>query len=340
MPDILGQDDIDALLNAAQEPVVEEATPPAQIFSRVRRDREKIEIRPYDFKRPERISKDQMRALEMLHETFARSFGAALSGYLRTIVEVRVANASQMTYAEFTQTLANPTGYALVRCPPLEGTMCLEVSPLVIYPIIDRLLGGNTKDLFIPQRPMTLIETRIIQKIVSRGMAALTEAWQGIRPIQFSLGEIESNPQLVQIVPPNETVVVIAFDVRMSNRAGPMHLCIPYAAIEPLMDGLSAQSWFVTGRRGASDAQDRLTQGVGSARVELGATLATTTISMSDLRELVVGDIISTSHPASDPCVLEVEGRPKFLVELGQHRGSRALRIIRATNPGERVNQS
>ena len=97
--EVLNQSDIDALLNAVSDPVPVVEAPPTQIFSRVRRDRDKIEIRPYDFKRPERISKDQMRALEMLHETFARNFGASLSGYLRTIVEVRVSHAAQMTYS-------------------------------------------------------------------------------------------------------------------------------------------------------------------------------------------------------------------------------------------------
>ncbi|MFM1823376.1 MAG: flagellar motor switch protein FliM [Planctomycetota bacterium] len=338
MSEVLNQSDIDALLNAASEPEVAAEAPPTQIFSRARRDREKIEIRPYDFKRPERISKDQMRALEMLHETFARNFGASLSGLLRTIVEVRVTSATQMTYSEFIGGLPNPTSFNLVRCPPLEGQICLEVSPLVIYPIIDRLLGGSNKELFVPQRPMTLIETRLIQKILKRATDGLGEAWQGIRRIEFALGEMESNPQLVQIVPPNEVVVVIGFEVRLTNRAGPMSLCIPYNAIEPLIEDLSAQSWFVTGKaaNGAGTA-DRIAGGLSAARVELEATLATTTISLSELRNLEVGDLIVTSRPSDGAAVLGVEGKPKFLARIGQFRGNRALRIERAVAPGERI---
>ncbi len=338
MSEVLNQSDIDALLNAASEPEVAVEAPPTQIFSRARRDREKIEIRSYDFKRPERISKDQMRALEMLHETFARNFGASLSGLLRTIVEVRVTSATQMTYSEFIGGLPNPTSFNLVRCPPLEGQICLEVSPLVIYPIIDRLLGGSNKELFVPQRPMTLIETRLIQKILKRATDGLGEAWQGIRRIEFALGEMESNPQLVQIVPPNEVVVVIGFDVRLTNRAGPMSLCIPYNAIEPLIEDLSAQSWFVTGKaaNGAGTAE-RIAGGLSAARVELEATLATTTISLSELRNLEVGDLIVTSRPSDGAAVLGVEGKPKFLARIGQVRGNRALRIERAVAPGERI---
>jgi flagellar motor switch protein FliM len=337
-PEVLNQADIDALLNASSEPEAAAEAPPTQIFSRARRDREKVEIRPYDFKRPERISKDQMRALEMLHETFARNFGASLSGFLRTIVEVRVSHAAQMTYQEFIAGLPNPTSFNLVRCPPLEGQICLEVSPLVLYPIIDRLLGGSNKELFVPQRPMTLIETKLLQKILQRGMAALSEAWAGIRKIEFALGEMESNPQLVQIVPPNEVVVVIGFEVKLTNRAGGMSLCIPYNAIEPLIEDLSAQSWFVTGKAsGASGTAERIAGGLAGARVELDATLATTSISIGELRDLAVGDVIVTNRPASSPVVLGVEGKPKFFAKLGQFRGNRALRVDRSIAASERV---
>jgi flagellar motor switch protein FliM len=337
--EVLNQADIDALLSAASEPAPVQEAPPTQIFSRARRDREKIEIEKYDFKRPERISKDQMRALQMLHETFARNFGASLSGHLRTIVEVTIRDASQKTYSEFVAESENPTSFNLIKCPPLEGQICLELSPLVIFPIIDRLLGGSNKDLSIPRRPMTLIETRLIQRILHRATSALSEAWQGIRRIEFTLGDMESNPQLVQIVPPNEVVVVVDFEVKLMNRGGRMRLCIPYNSIEPLVEDLSAQSWFVSGRSSAaSDSAERIAGGLGGARVELEATLATTTISVAELRGLEVGDLIVTQRPAKSAVVLGVEGRPKFLAELGQLRGNRALKVGRAITPGERIN--
>src|SRR5206468_10784561 len=112
---------------------------------------------------------------------------------------------------EFIAGLPNPTSFNLLQAKPLDGQMCLEMSPLIIYPIIDRLLGGTNQELFIPQRPMTLIETRLIGKVTSRGLAALGEAWQSIKQLEFSIAATESNPQLVQIVPPNEVVVVIGF---------------------------------------------------------------------------------------------------------------------------------
>lgn len=322
----------------AASPATTASAVPVQVFSRSRRDRDRIEIRPYDFKRPERISKDQMRALEMLHETFARSVGVSLSGYLRSIVEVRVATATQMTFSEFTGSLPNPTSFSLIHCPPLEGQICLEVSPQVIYPIIDRLLGGSSKDVLVPERPMTAIESRLLQRILDRCIVALGEAWQGVRRIEFALGETETNPQLVQIVPPNEVVVVIGFDVRLGGRVGRMNLCIPYNAIEPLVDDLSAQSWVVAGQgRDRSGAAERITRHLTGASVELEATLATTTISLAELRNLEVGDLVVTNRPASAPAVLSVEGRPKYLAHLGQFRGNRALRMDRPIGAGERI---
>jgi flagellar motor switch protein FliM len=212
MADVLDQNEVDALLAAVETGEVREERTTTQIFSRTRRDPDATEVKPYDFKRPERVSKDQMRALQTLHESFARNFGASLSGFLRTIVEVKVATCEQMTYSEFTSGLPNPTSFNLVDADGLEGQMCLEISPLIIYPIIDRLLGGTTQDLFIPQRPMTLIETRLISNVTRRGLLALSEAWAGIKQLEFKIGATESNPQLVQIVPPNEVVVVIGFD--------------------------------------------------------------------------------------------------------------------------------
>ncbi len=328
MSNILDQSEVDALLAAVDAGVVVEEQKQTNIFSRTRRSMESVEVRAYDFKRPERVSKDQMRALQTLHEAFARNFGAALSGFLRTIVEVKVATCEQMTYSEFISGLPNPTSFNLIQSNNLEGQMCLEISPLIIYPIIDRLLGGNSQDLFIPQRPMTLIETRLIGNVTARGLVALGEAWSGVLEMEFSVEATESNPQLVQIVPPNEVVVVIGFELKTSNRAGTMNLCIPYAVIEPVMDDLSSQSWFSLSKNHRNkEAEDRLVNSLGDAKLEVTGVLAEATITMSELLNLAVGDVITTDKLASEPVVLCIEGKPKFTAHLGQFRGFRALRV-------------
>lgn len=338
MADVLDQSEIDALLAAVDAGEVEEEDNSIQIFSRHRRDLDHVEVRPYDFKRPERVSKDQMRALQTLHEAFARNFGAALSGFLRTIVEVKVANCEQMTYAEFISGLPNPTSFNLMEAKPLEGQMCLEISPLIIYPIIDRLLGGTNAELFIPQRPMTLIETRLISKVTTRGLAALAEAWGSIKQLTFNITATESNPQLVQIVPPNEVVVVIGFELKMANRAGTMNLCIPYTVIEPIIEELSAQSWFNPTKAGRStEMRQRIAGTLSRAPLTVTGLLAETTITLRDLMNLQVGDLVVTERPATSNVVLCVEGEKSFLVNIGQFKGTRALKVVRAVQPGDRV---
>jgi flagellar motor switch protein FliM len=350
MPDILDQSEVDALLAAVDSGALEsDSRPEAHVYSRTRRDGPgerapavgSVEVRPYDFKRPERVSKDQMRSLQTLHESFARNFGASLSGFLRTIVEVKVATCEQMTYSEFISGLPNPTSFNLISAPPpngLEGQMCLEISPLIIYPIIDRLLGGTSHDLFIPQRPMTIIETRLISNITNRGLAALSEAWASIKELKFTVAATESNPQLVQIVPPNEVVVVVGFELKMTNRAGTMNLCIPYNVIEPVIEELSAQSWFSPARNARNpQSEQAIGRGLSRAPVLLTGELATTTITLQDLREMQIGDLIVTEKPAIQHVVVCIEGEKKFLAQIGQFKGKRALKIVRAIKPGERV---
>lgn len=338
MSDVLDQGDVDALLAAVEGGSVEETDSSEQIFSRTRRDISAAEVRGYDFKRPERVSKDQMRALQTLHEAFARNFGAALSGFLRSIVEVRVATCEQMTYGDFVSGLPNPTSFNLISADALQGQMCLEISPLIIYPIIDRLLGGTSSELFIPQRPMTLIETRLIESVTNHGLTALREAWESVRALTFEITATESNPQLVQIVPPNEVVVVIGLEMKLSNRAGTMNLCIPYNVIEPVMEDLSTQNWFSVGSDDSNaHSRTRIEGSLSRATVSVSGILAETTMTMRDLESLTPGDLIMTEKPISSPAVLCVEGQKKLLGTVGTCRGKRAIKIDRRIEPSDRV---
>lgn len=334
---MLDQSEVDALLAAVDSGEIHEEPTTARIFSRNQRDAKAVEIRPYDFKRPERVSKDQMMSLETLHEAFARNFGASLSGFMRTIVEVRVATCEQMTYGEFIGALPNPTSFNLIHADGLDGQMCLEISPLIIYPIIDRLLGGTNQDLFIPQRPMTPIEMRLISNVINRGLIALGEAWESVKPLKFTVTAQESNPQLVQIVPPNEVVMVIGLEVRMGSRAGTMNLCIPYNVIEPVMDELSSRSWFAVSRNESSKASEaRIAKNLDQATIGISAVLAETTITMRDLAEMSLGDLIVTTQASVLPATVLIEGEAKYQAEVGQHRGNRAIRIMRPLPRGER----
>jgi flagellar motor switch protein FliM len=335
--DVLDQSEVDALLAAVESGGVQQQPQDAgtpQVFGT--RGRSHVDVQVYDFKRPERVSKDQMRALEGLHEGFGRNFGAAISGYLRTIIEVSVANIEQLTYSEFIHSLPHPTCFNLLKADQLDGQLCLEISPLIIYPIIDRLLGGSNADLFIPQRPLTQIEQRLVTRITDRAMHHLSEAWSNVTPVTFQLQDFESNPQLVQIVPPNETVVVVGFELKMGNRAGTMSLCIPYNTIEPVMSQLAAQNWFSYQRKGGhEDHLRKLTRNVNNAPVEARAFLAQTTIRLNDLLSLQPGDIITTEKGSQQDVLIQVEGRNKFLGQLGKFRENRAIRITRKCQAAE-----
>jgi len=336
MADVLEQSEVDALLAAVDAGAVKEETA-SNVFTRTKRLTD-VEVRGYDFKRPERVSKDQMRALEALHEGFSRNFGAALSGYLRTIVEVTVASIEQLTFSEFIHALPNPTCFNLLAAKPLDGQMCLEISPLIIYPIIDRLLGGSSADLFIPQRPLTQIEWRLVKRLTDRALTNLSEVWSNIIKIQFELTETESNPQLVQIVPPNEVVVVISFEIKMGSRAGTMSLCIPFNVIEPVMSKLSQQNWFTYSRKAGNEGQAKAVQkSLSGAPLLVNVLLGYTTIKVSELMSLAPGDVIQLEKPASGEMIVQVEGKNKYAGLIGQYKGKRAVRIKRHVQAGERI---
>ena len=251
-------------------------------------------------------------------------------------MEVKVASCEQMTYSEFISGLPNPTSFNLIETDSLSGQMCLEISPLIIYPIIDRLLGGTSQDLFIPQRPVTLIESRLISKVTNRGLSALSEAWESVRGLTFKIAGTESNPQLVQIVPPNEVVVVVGFEIKLSSRAGTMNLCIPYNVIEPVMGDLSEQSWFGAGQAEDSDeSTELLGRRLRSAGLELTGILGNTTITLRELSELTPGDTILLEKRASEPAIVSVEGEDKYHARLGRFRGRRALEILGPADGGE-----
>jgi flagellar motor switch protein FliM len=332
--DVLDQSEVDALLNAVGAGDLKDG----DVDLSGRAKGAPVEVRTYDFKRPERVSKDQMRALEAIHEGVARNFGAALSSFLRTIIEVRVATAEQLTYSEFIHSLPNPTCFNLLTAAPLEGQMCLEISPLIIYPIIDRLLGGSNAEMFIPQRPLTSIEWRLVGQITNRALATLTEVWSGLIEVDFRVAETESNPHLVQIVAPNEVVVVVGFEIKMGQRAGTMSLCIPFNVIEPVIGKLATQSWLAYQRKATSEDQiARMVTQLRTAAVNLRAYLGQTTIRLNELMHLSPGDVIKLDKPAHTEVLVQVEGKNKFAGKIGLFKGQRAIRITRNADPNERL---
>lgn len=341
MAEVLDQSEIDALLASVGDDVGEgggggDASAPEDApAQQVKLYGGDIDAHLYDFKRPERVSKDQIRALSSIHEVFARNFGATLSGMLRTIIEVRVVGVEQLTYNEFIHSLPNPTCFLTLEAPPLEGQMCMELSPLIVFPIVDRLLGGANSDLYLPQRPPTSIEWRLVRRIVDRGLEQLSEVWLNLVDAKFKVVAEESNPQLVHIVAPTEVVVFITFEIKFGRNAGTMSLCVPFNTIESVLSHLATQSWFFRPKPATDLQKARLLRGLQRGRIELVANLGTTTISMNQLRNLSPGDLLPLTKSTDAELIIQIEGRNKFAGRIGQHRGRRAICVTRRALPDE-----
>jgi flagellar motor switch protein FliM len=324
MSDLLSQAEVESLLSsmdrgAASKPAAAAVAPAARL-------REKVT--PYDFKRPERVGKEQMRALQSLHEGFGRNFGAALSALLRTIVEVKLTSVDQLTYSEFVFSLENPTCFNLLRAEPLEGNLILDINPSILYPIIDRLLGGGKESAPPARRPLTEIELRLVGRITSLFLREMHHAWENVVDLKLSVDRVESNPQLVQIVPPNEVVVLISFELTLGDVRGMMNLCIPFNSIERISGKLSSDSWFSYGKKESSPETMRgIAQRLHGSLVEMVVKLANTQISTNDLVGLRVGDIITTEKDIHTPLAVRVEGVEKFAASLGAFKGRKAIRI-------------
>ena len=295
MGDVLSQSEVESLL-AALDPGMQQ---PHQAPS-MRREDFNTQISVYDFKRPERVSKEQMRAFQALHDSFSRELGASLSGMLRAIVEVKLISVDQLTYSEFVFSLENPTCFNLMYSEGLEGHIILDLNPSIIYPIVDRLLGGGKQAAQdFPQRPLTEIELQLVSRITKQAIVALENAWANVCQLKLKVSQIESNPQLVQIVPPNEVIVLISFELSMGEVRGIMNLCIPYNTIEPLSGKLSSDSWSAYSKKGVDARQMlNLETGLTHAAVELVVHLAKAKLTARELSQLAVGDVILTEHGA------------------------------------------
>lgn len=285
-------------------------------------------VSPCDFKRPERVGKEQMRALQTMHEGFGRNFGAALSALLRSMVEVKLTSVDQLTYSEFVFSLEKPTCFNLIKAAPLEGQLILDINPSILFPLIDRLLGGCSDTESPTQRPLTEIELRLVGRITDLFLAEMKHAWGTVLELNLEVERVESNPQLVQIVPPNEVVILISFELTLGAMRGMMNLCIPFNSIEGISNKLGANSWSTYSKRPASsESIQQVSHQLEGADVELIVELADTQIATADLIGLQVGDVITTEHDIHQPLIVSVAGRPKFHAEPGAFKGCKAIQV-------------
>ena len=202
--DVLSQSEIDKLLSALSEGSVSAET--------VKAEEEQKKVKVYDFKRPDKFSKDQIRTLQMLHDNFGRLLNTYLSTSLRTMVEVDVASVEQLTYQEFVQSLANPSVIGVLAVPPLKGNIVMELNTSIAFSIIDRVFGGTGSNTIKP-RSLTEIEEAVIRRTFAKAIDFFREAWENVVKFSPHLEVMESNPVFVQIVPPSDMVVIITLKI-------------------------------------------------------------------------------------------------------------------------------
>ena len=322
MTDILSQDEMDQLLNTLSVG----DTVSKEKLAQQQTDQKRVKI--YDFRRPDKFSKDQIRTVQMMHETFARLTTTALSAKLRSLVEVHVSSVDQLTYEEFIRSISNPTTLSLVNMDPLKGSCLLEIDPSTTFTIIDRLFGGlGERHKF--SRELTDIELSVMEGVVVHILNNLREAWSNVLDLRPRLGTIETNPQFAQIVPPNEMVMLITLETKIGENEGMVNLCIPYLTIEPIIHKLSAQYWFSSIRRGESDISKQQIQGrLDKIQMDVSVEIGKVELSYADMINLRQGDVIKLNHSSiRDEFTLKIGERPKFKCRPGRIGAHLAIQV-------------
>ena len=289
----------------------------------------KEKVTPYDFKTPDRVGKEQMKTLQTMHEGFGRKFAAGLSALLRAVVEVKLTSVDQLAYSEFIFGLDNPTCFNLLRAEPLEGNLILDVNPSILFPMIDRVLGGGREPAMMARRPLTEIEQRIVLRVTKMFLQELKHAWENVIELEFEVIQTESNPQLIQVVPPNEVVIVLCFEVALTEVRGTITLCIPYNSFERIAGKLTSNAWTGYGSKKQATPQTikRISKDVRNMKALVKVKLAESKMKMHEYINLRVGDVICTQKKADSPLMVSVEGIPKYWATPGKYKGYTAVEI-------------
>ena len=328
MNEVLSQDEIDQLLQAISSGESEDTD-----FKPVN-DTRKIKI--YDFKRPDKFSKEQIRTVSIMHETFARLTTTSLSAQLRSLVHVHVASVDQLTYEEFIRSIPTPTTLAVINMDPLKGNAVLEIDPAITFSMIDRLFGGTGQGAKV-SRDLTDIEQSVMEEIIVRILANMREAWTQVIDLRPRLGQIETNPQFAQIVPPSEMVVLVTLETKVGEEEGMMNFCIPYLTIEPIISKLSSQFWFSSVRRSSTTQYlGTLKEKLSDVDMDVVAEIGTINMPIRDVLALRVGDVVRLSTVrVGDPLSLSVGNKKKFYCQPGVVGKKMAVQIIEKIDDSE-----
>ncbi|BDU68548.1 flagellar motor switch protein FliM [Geothrix oryzae] len=338
MAKILSQEEVDALLKshtrtgpkAPAAPGPERGAPQYQ----AKKAQAQRKVTLYNFRRPDRVSREQMRSLHFMHDRFARNFSSSLSAYLRTITEVNLVSVEQLSYQEFLLSVPDPTCFNAISIKPLEGALALEVNPTLVFPIIDKMLGGPGEPLK-QLRTMTDIEQSIFDGVLKLVLEDLREAWRGIVDLDFRIQARETSPQLIQIVAPNEVVLLVVFEVKMGPVSGMINLAIPSIILEPISTKFD-QEMFTGYKKSSTFEEARLLMAsLKRCPMEAAAEIRGTSLRMEEVLQLKPGDLIPLTKRFDAELDLCVDGIPRFmgLVALNPN-GKRVFQVTGARSEG------
>lgn len=319
MAEILSQSEIDALLNALQTGEVDAES--------IKQQKNEKKIRIYDFRRPNKFSKEQLNTIEVISENYCRLITTFLSGQLRARVQVKVASVEQLTYEEFIRSIPNPTILNVFSLIPFEGKAILEINPHLVFYMIDRLFGGpGTSNM--QARPLTEIEQKIVTKTVSRLLDYFREAWINLIELKPEFENLETNPNFTQIVSPSEMVVLITLNMQLGETEGFVNICLPCIMLEPISNNLNARFWYGTSaKEQTTEYLNSLKSKVKKATVQVTAVLGHTTITIKELLDLKKGDVIGLDTGIEDLVKIAVGTSTKFKGKMGLSGSHLAVQI-------------
>ncbi len=317
MTKILSQEEIDSLLTSVSSGDDAEIQP--------RKSAGKISL--YDFKRPNLISKDQMRLLENIHEGLARNFGVYLSAQLRMIVDMNLLAIDQIMYSEFVMSIVSPGAIYVGDFSDPQSKFVLEVSPQLVVFIVERLFGG--KGHLIPMvRPISVIEQRIMNRVVERISSEISKNWEPLRQFDTDVNRFESNPEFVQIVSASEPVIVVSMEAKIHNNTSMMNICYPYRWISSILSSPEIQEKVLFGAsEGTQNEKQTLMKSVAVTPVDVKAVLGKGKISIDDFMNLSAGDVILLDGRTKEKISVFAENRLICTASMGQTNQNNAIRI-------------
>jgi flagellar motor switch protein FliM len=326
--DVLSQSEIDKLLSALSEGTVS--------AEEVKAEETQKKVKSYDFKRPDKFSKDQIRTLYMLHESFARLLNTYLSTHLRTMVSIEVASVEQLTYQEFVQSLANPSVISVLAVPPLKGNIILEVNTEIAFAFIDRVFGGAGES-GIKVRVLTEIEEAVMRRFIDTTVSHLKEAWMNVVEFFPTIEATESNPQFAQIVPPSDMVVIITIQMKLGDVEGMMNICIPYLVLEPIMPKLTTTFWVASSVSKDDNPQqvEILQRKIERTKIPFVVEMGSIHISIREFLTLGFGDVLQLDTKVDDVLRCRIGTKHKFYCRPGTSGKKMAVQITGIVNEGD-----